>query len=233
MKSVREFYGKHMRELCFVVGPGPSVAKAQKYLMEPKPHVFRIAINAAITKVPCEYWFWIDLKAYQLYKDHPNAKAAIKCGVENWKDGYDDDVYTWEAARKLPEDVQALKLLHRGTSIVGAINLGALFGSPRVVTIGCDHTFSDEYLKEKQKEVNTEGRNDSFAQIKDYYMSTILRVNKAIAEMPFWLPPWTTCRDASGGKLPLPATSINNELFMVERFWKHCEERKAKEAVAS
>lgn len=233
MKSYRELLGKHMRELCFVVGPGPSVKKAEKYLMEKRPHVFRIAINAAITKVPCEYWFWIDLKAYDLYKDHPNAKAAIKCGVENWKEHYRDDVYTWEPAKKLPDDVQDLKLLHRGTSLVGAINLGALLGSPRIVTVGCDHTFSDDYLKFKHKEVQDEGRNDTFAQIKDYYQSTVIRINKALHELPFWLPPWASVRDASGGKLPLVATSVNNELHMVEKFWRHCAERKAKEAVAS
>lgn len=234
MKSYRELLGSRMRQLCFVVGPGPSIRKAEKYLAEPKPNVFRIAINAAITKVPCEYWFFIDLLAYNLYKDHPNAKKAIKLGVENWKEHYADDVYTWEPAKKLPEDVQALKLLHRGTSLVGAINLGALLGSPRIVTIGCDHTFSDDYLKEKRIEVNAsqKDRCDSEAQIKDYYASTIIRVNRGLAEMPFWLPPWVSCRDASGGKLPLPATAINNELFMVEKFHRKLSEKKAKEAVA-
>lgn len=230
MKSYRELLGSHMRELCFVIGPGPSVKKAEKYLMEKKPHVFRIAINAAITKVPCEYWFWIDLAAYEFYKDHPNAKNAIKVGVENWKDHYADDVYTWEAARKLPEDVQNLKLLHRGTSLVGAINFGALLGSPRIVTVGCDHTFSEEYLKAKLVEAQrggTENKDVTMAQMRDFYQSTALRVNKALQEMPFWLPPWVSVRDASGGKLPLVSTAINNELDMVEKFWKHCEKRKA------
>lgn len=233
MKSYRELLGSRMRQLCFVVGPGPSIAKAEKYLMEPKPNVFRIAINAAITKVPCEYWFWIDHLAYKLYKDHPNAKNAIKLGVENWSHLYDDDVYTWEPAKKLPEDVQNLKLLHRGTSLVGAINLGALLGSPRIVTVGCDHTFSDAYLKAKHDEVKQrEGRDDTYEQIKDYYLSTTIRVNKGLMEMPFWLPEWVSCRDASGGKLPLPATSINNELHMIEKFHKRLSEKKAKEAVA-
>jgi hypothetical protein len=219
VKSYRELIGSRCNQLCFVIGPGPSIAKAEKYLKDPQPHVFRIAINAAITKVPCEYWFWIDLKAYDLYKDHPNAKNAIKLGVENWKDHYRDDVYTWEPARKLPDDVQNLKLLHRGTSLVGAINLGCLLGSPRIVTVGCDHTFSDDYLKFKQKEVQDEGRDDTIEQIKDYYQSTVLRINKALHEMPFWLPSWATVRDASGGKLPLISTAINHELDLVRKFY--------------
>lgn len=222
--------GSRLRQLCFVIGPGPSIAKAEKYLMEPKPHTFRIAINAAITKVPCEYWFFIDLLAYQLYKDHPNAKKAIKLGVENWKEHYEDDVYTWEPAKKLPEDVQNLKLLHRGTSLVGAINMGALLGSPRIVTVGCDNKFSEDYMRAKMEEVNRGERKDSWEQIKDYHACTILRVNKGLMEMPFWLPPWVTCRDASGGDLPLPDTSINNELFMVEKF--HNKLAQKKEAVA-
>lgn len=233
MKSYRELLGGHLRELCFVIGPGPSIQKAEKWLMEKIPHVFRIALNAAITKVPCEYWFFLDLKAYDLYKDHPNAKAAIKLGPEDWKDHYRDDVHTFELARKLPEDVQALKLLHRGTSLIGAINLGSLLGSPRIVTLGCDHTFSDDYMRQKQVEVNAEGRNDTFEQIKDYYACTKLRVNKGLAEMPFWLPPWVSVRDASDGELPLVATTVRGELEMIERFWKRQEEKKAKEAIAS
>lgn len=228
-KLARDLYGTHQRELGFVVAPGPSIKKAEKYLMDPHPHSFRIAINSAITKVPCEYWLFIDQLAYQLSKDHPNAKKAIKLGVENWKDYYEEDVHLWEPAKKLPDDVQDLKVLHRGTSLVAAICMAALFGSPRIVTIGADNTFSEEYMRAKMKEVNTGTRNDTWEQIKDYHTCTILRVNKALAELPFWLPPWATCRDASGGKLPVPGTSINNELDLLNKFWA---KQKAKEAVA-
>lgn len=235
MKSYRELLGGHMRELCFVIGPGPSIQKAQKWLMKPIQSVFRIAINAAIEKVPCEYWFWLDLASYQFSKDHPNAKNAIKIGPEDWKEYYEEDVHTCELARKLPEDVQNLKLLHRGTSLVGAINLGALLGSPRIVTVGCDHTFDDSYLKYKHEEANRgkpASEHVTLAQIKDFYNCTKLRINKGLAEMPFWLPHWCSVRDASGGDLPLIDTSVRGELEMVERFRRHCEERKAKEAVA-
>jgi hypothetical protein len=232
VKSYRDLMGTRMRQLCFIVGPGPSIAKAEKWLMEPKPYTFRIAINAAITKVPCEYWFWIDGQAYNLYKDHPNAKAAIKVGVENWKHLYSDDVYTWEPAKKLPEDVQNLKLLHRGTSLIGAMNFAALLGSPRIVTVGIDHKFSPEYIAAKNAECNQqEGRSDTLAQTEDYYDCVLLRVNKALHELPFWMPEWVTCRDASGGNLPLLDTSINNELDMVRKF--HEKHLAKKEAVAS
>ena len=234
MKSYRELLGKHLRELCFVVGPGPSIQKAQKWLMEPIPHVFRIAINAAITKVPCEYWFFIDLATYRLFKDHPNAKKAITLGVENWKEHYGDEVYTWEPARKLPEDVQNLKLLHRGTSLVGAINLGALLGSPRIVTVGIDHSFSEEYLRAKQDEANMLREPGAefvtLEKIKDFYQCTKIRINKALAEMPFWLPPWVSVRDASGGELPLVGSSVRGELEMVDKFHKKLAAKK--EAVA-
>ncbi len=223
MRSYRELLGSRLNQLCFVIGPGPSIKKAEKYLMEPKPHVFRIAINAAITKVPAEYWFFIDLATYTLYKDHPNAKNAITLGVENWKDHYGPEVYTWEPAKKLPEDVQNLKLLHRGTSLVGAINMASLLGSPRVVTVGCDHTFSEEYLNGKMDEANRMKEPDAevitLDKIKDFYACTTIRVNRALAEMPFWLPKWVTVRDASGGELPLVDTSVNAELDLVAKYY--------------
>lgn len=222
MKSYRELIGSRLNQLCFVIGSGPSIKKAEKYLMEPKPHVYRIAINAAITKVPAEFWFFIDLASYNLYKDHPNAKNAIALGVENWAEFYGPEVYTWEPAQKLPEDVQNLKLLHRGTSIVGSIGMAALLGSPRIVTVGCDNTFSEEYCIFKRDEAN-KGKpveeHVDLAKIKDFYMCTTLRINKALAEMPFWLPKWVSVRDASGGELPLVDTSVNSELDLVQKYY--------------
>lgn len=229
MKSARELYGSRLNELAFVVGPGPSIRQAEWFLNSPHPNSFRIAINSAITKVACEYWFWIDELAYRLSKDHPNAKAAIKLGVDKWKDHYDDDVHLWEPAKKLPEDVQNLKLLHRGTTLIGAINMAALMGSPRVVTVGIDHQFSEEYMRAKMAEVNQGDRKDTWEQIKDYHACTILRVNKALMEMPFWLPKWVSVRDASGGKLPIPKTTINGELAMLDR-WHAKQKAKREEA---
>lgn len=223
MKSYRELLGSCLNQLCFVIGSGPSIKKAERYLMGSEPHVFRIAMNGAITKVPAEFWFFIDLAAYRLYKDHPNAKNAITLGVENWKEYYGPEVYTWEPARKLPEDVQNLKLLHRGTSIVGAIGMAALLGSPRIVTVGCDNTFSDEYLTERLAEANRikdPGADDvTMETMRDFYTCTKLRINKGLAEMPFWLPEWVSVRDASGGELPLVGSTINAELDLVRKYY--------------
>lgn len=225
MKSIRDLYGSHIAELCFIIGPGPSIAKAERYLMEKHPKSFRIALNSAITKIPAEYWFWIDGIVYQDWRDHPHAKAAKQCGVENSKHLYGEEVYVWEPAKKLPDDVQNLKLLHRGTSLIGAMSLACLLGASRIVTVGCDHRFSDAYLKAKQAEVNREGRNDDMAKIKDYYASTVLRINRALNEMPFWLPDWVTVRDAShhdglDGELPLLKTTIHKEFEMLDRFYQ-------------
>lgn len=219
----RQLYGKHVRELCFIICPGPSVKKAEKYLAEPHPHSFRIAINSAITKVKAEYWFFIDALAYRLYKDHPNAKAAIKIGVENWAEHYEPDVYLWEPAKKLPEDVQNLKILHRGCSLIGAMGMAMLMGSPRIVTVGSDNSFSEEYMRSKLEEVRKEeGREDeTYEKVKDYYTCLKVRVNRALNELPFWCPDWVTLRDASGieSELPLKATSIHKEFEMLDRFY--------------
>jgi hypothetical protein len=225
----RELYGKHLRELCFIIGPGPSISKAQKYLSEPHPKSFRIAINSAITKVKAEYWFFIDALAYKLYKGHPNAKDTIKIGVENWAEHYEPDVYLWEPAKKLPEDVQNLKILHRGCTLIGAMGMAMLMGSPRIVTVGTENRFTEEYMAEKLKEVRSEpGReSETIEKVRDYYLSLQIRVNRALNEAPFWCPNWVTLRDASGidSELPLPDTSIHKEFEMLDRYYaKHPEE---------
>ena len=66
MKSARELYGAPKAQLAFVIGCGPSIEKAKRYLMEPHDHVIRIALNAAIEDIPAEYWLWIDGDAYLL-----------------------------------------------------------------------------------------------------------------------------------------------------------------------
>jgi hypothetical protein len=226
----RDFlYGKHLRTLAFIIGPGPSISKAEKYLAEPHPHSFRIAINSAITKVRAEYWFFIDEPAYRLYKDHPNAKAAIKIGAENWADHYEPDVYLWEPAKKLPEDVQNLKILHRGCSLIGAMGMASLMGARRIVTVGTENRFTEEYMAAKLEEVRKlEGRSDeTIEKVRDYYLSLQIRVNRALNELPFWCPDWVTLRDASGfdSELPLKASSIHKELEMLDTYYsKHPEE---------
>ena len=226
MKSARDLYGSRVGELAFVVGPGPSVLKAVRWLSEPHPMSYRIAINAAITKVPADYWLWIDGLAYDMYKAHPNARAAIRLGRVGGESSYADDpeVYGWEPAKTLPDDVQALKILHRGTSLIAAINMAAIFGSPRIVIVGCDNTFTEEYNQAKLEEINRADpeRKETIERVREFNLCTILRVNRAIREMPFWLPKWVTVRDASGGDLPLLGTSIIRELEMLEAFYaKH------------
>lgn len=225
-RLARELYGKRLGELSFIIGPGPSISKAERLLSKPHPRSFRIAINSAITKVKADYWFFIDALAYKLYKDHPNAKGAVKIGVENWAEHYEEDVYLWEPAKKLPDDVQALKILHRGCSLIGAMGMAMLMGSPRIVTVGADNNFSEEYMQAKLKEVRAEkGReNETIEKVRDYYSCLVVRVNRALNELPFWCPDWVTVRDASGldSQLPLKPTSIHKEFEMLDRYYaKH------------
>ena len=216
-KQARDLYGSFLEPtLAFIIGPGPSISKAEKYLMEPHPHVIRIALNAAIRKIPAEYFFFIDLVAYQNYGSHPNARAAKRVGVENFADQYDEDTYAWERAMKLPGDVQKGKLLHRGTSVIPAIGFAAWLGCPRIVLVGCDNQYTDEEIEAKRQEVYPD---KSFAWCKGVHNYTTARVNVALNEMPFWLPDWVMVRDASHGTLNLKATGINFELEKIDQYW--------------
>lgn len=217
-KKASDLYGSFLEPtLAFIIGPGPSIAKAEKYLMEPRPHVIRIALNAAIRKIPAEYFFFIDLVAYENYGVHPNARKARRIGVDKFADKYDEDTYVWERAMKLPFDVQQGKLLHRGTSLIPAIGFAAWLGCPRIVTVGCDNSYTDEEIEAKRLEVYPD---KSFAWAKGVHQYTTARVNVALREMPFWLPDWVKVRDASQGNLNLRSTGINFELGKIEEYWK-------------
>ena len=98
MKDVRDLYGTRRGHLAFIVGTGPSIENAENKLRTVPDKVYRIAVNAAIERVPADYWFWIDGGAYLKSKDHPNAKAAIRVGVEQFEHLYDEDTYIWERA---------------------------------------------------------------------------------------------------------------------------------------
>ncbi len=216
MRRASELYGSHIQELAFIIGCGESIKKAKRWLMEPHPHSFRIALNAAIRDIPAEYWFTIDGDAYEEHKDHPNAKAATRVACEVFKDIYDEDTYVWERAMKLPDDVVQGKLLHRGTSFIAAIGFAAHLGAFRIVSVGNDNRLDPEYLKAKQEK-------DPKTNWKNIYAYTFSRINLALREMPFWLPAHVSVRDASDGDLPLAETTINQEFEMLDRWWARHE----------
>lgn len=223
MKDARELFGKHRGDLAFIIGSGPSIAYAKNKLQTVPAHVFRIAINRAIEEVPADYWFWIDGDAYLKSKDHPNAQAATRIGVEKFSDLYDPDTYLWERViGNMKDGLAKGQLVHRATSLIGAISMAMRMGSCRIVMAGCDHHVMDSELKAR----------DSSKNWRDVYNFTFCRINDALAHRDKWLPKEVMLRDASKigtewGDLPLQKTTIGEELTLIHDFHKWLEEKKA------
>ncbi len=233
--SVKSLYGTQKGSLCFIIGRGPSLKNAVKHFGKGQkhPHVFTIAINKAIEEVPADYWFWMDLDAYQGSKDHPNAKSAIKCGVDRWIPEYGSDVYTWERAgapgvigpkgrSQFAKDVfEDGKLAWNGVSVIGAASLAWHLGCFRMVFVGCENKDTDGYIERRAKA-------DPSKDWKDIYAFTFARVAEAIKNRAYWMHPKVMLADASHtgveyGDLALPKTTIPKEIEMVEGFYKALE----------
>lgn len=226
MRDFRDLFSKHRGDLCFIIGAGPSIIYAKNKLSTVPPNTFRIAINRAIEDIPAEYWFWIDGDAYEKSKDHPNAKAAIRIGVEQFQHLYDEDTYVWERViGNMKDGLSKGQLVHRSTSLIAAISMAMRMGSCRVVMVGCDHdlTPSEAALKVAQKpETNWQS----------VYTFTFARINDALKNRDKWLPKEVMLRDASKigtqwGLLPIPKTTIGEELTLNHDFHKWLDERKA------
>jgi hypothetical protein len=235
-KDIREIFDSRNGELCFVVGMGESIANAEKHLKERHPRAFTIAINRAIERVPADYWFWMDLDAYETSKDHPNAKAAIRCGVDLFKDHYDSETYIWERAgdpdKKGPEvreaffkDVQAGKLAWNGVSAVGASSLAWHLGAFRIVFVGCENRMNEEYLKIKEAE-DIQKNGKVTKNWRSIYVFTFARIAEALKNRAVWMHPKVMLADASHtgtewGELDLPKTTIPQEFDSLDAFYKH------------
>jgi hypothetical protein len=223
-KLARELYGTRKGDLAFIVGMGPSIVYAKNKLKEPRPNVFRIAINKAIEEIPAEYWFWIDGDAYEKSKDHPNAKAAIRIGVDKFRDMYDPETFVWERCLDdLERDLKDGKLVHRATSLIGAISVAMRMGSCRIVMVGCDNHVMPHEIKQREAE-------DAAKDWNSVYTFTFARINEALANTRKWLPKEVMLRDASKigtqwGDLPLKKTTIGEEIALNSDFHKWLEER--------
>lgn len=202
-KLANELYGSRMGQGCFIIGSGPSIKKAERSLQEPTHGTFRIAINEAITKVPAEYWMFIDSDAYLKWKDHPNAKNAIKLGVDRFWMEYADDVVIWRRAFS-SEDVKAGRLVHRSTTLIPAMHLSFWLGATDVITVGCD---------------NYEPADSGWdATRKDIMNCTFLRINHALVkDMPYIAPSWVKMVDVSGGDLLLPKSNLFSQLAKLRK----------------
>ena len=228
MREAKDLYGSQYGSIGFVIGSGPSMEYAKAKLSVPKKHVFTIAVNRAITEVPADYWLWIDQVAYTNWKDHPNAKAAIKVGVDKWADVYDKDVYTWERVIGNTKDgLEQGNLVHRNTSTIAAISLAFRLGAVRIITVGCENCLTPEAMEEKRK------LPDGDLKI-NYDISTFARVSEALANRKHWLHPKVMLADASKtgtkwGQLNLPKTTIGEELTAIEAYWKWRAEQKGEE----
>jgi hypothetical protein len=233
--SVKALYGTEKGKLCFIFGRGPSLKNAVKHFGGGKkhPHVITIAINKAIEEVPADYWFWMDLDAYQGSKDHPNAKNAIKCGVDKWASEYDPDVYLWERAgapgvigykgrstfaKHVFEDG---KLAWNGVSAIGSSSLAWNLGAFRIVYVGCENKDTEGYIEKRVKA-------DPSKDWRSIYSFTFARVSEALKNRAYWMHPKVMLADASHtgteyGDLALPKTTIPKELEMVDGFYKALE----------
>ena len=224
MKDARDLYGKHRGDLCFIIGAGPSIVYAKNKLQTVPPHTYRIAINRAIEEVPADYWFWIDGDAYQASKDHPNAKAATRIGVEKFEAMYDEDTYLWERViGNLKDGLMKGQLVHRATSLIGAISMATRMGSARIVMVGCDNDVTANDLKIHEQ-------MDATKNWANVYGFTFARINNALENRAKWLPPGVMLVDASKigtqwGKLPLPKTTIGQEFILNHDFHKWLEEK--------
>ncbi len=233
--SAKALYGTQSGSLAFIIGRGPSLKNAVRHFGEGQkyPHVFTIAINKAIEEVPADYWFWMDLDAYEMSKDHPNAKAAIKCGVDRWTAQYDPDVFVWERAgapgvigykgrSQFQKDIfEDGKLAWNGVSLIGAASLAWHLGCYRMVFVGCENKDTDGYIERRQQA-------DPSKNWKSVYSFTFARVAEALKNRAYWMHPKIMMADASHtgsewGDLVLPKTTIPEELELVKGFHEALE----------
>lgn len=219
MPLAKDLYGTGRGHLAVIIGTGPSISHAVRNVMEPNPNVLRIALNDAIATIPAEYWFWIDGDAYLRQKDHPNARKAVKVGVEHFQHLYEPSVYVWERCLKdLAGDLEKGNLVHRSTSLIGAISFAMRLGCFRAVTVGCDNRVSEEQIVAREK-------TDPSKNWRDIYTFTFARINEAIANRKKWLPDDFALVDASfrkdtleHGALLLPKTTLARELALLREF---------------
>lgn len=229
-KPVKELFDSRNGELCFIVGLGPSVKNAEKHLKEKHPHSFTIALNRSIEHFPADYWFWMDLEAYNASKDHPNAKAAKRVGVNVWEKDYDEDTYIWERAgnpdkmgveghRDFAQDIKDGKFAYSGVSAIGAASLAWRLGAFRIVFVGCENTMNEEYVKARELA-------DPSKNWRSIYTFTFARISEALKHRSVWMHPKVMMVDASHtgtqwGELALEKTTIPKEFEALDAFYRH------------
>lgn len=232
-RLARDLYWTKPGTLAFIIGNGPSVEYAEKFLKE-KAHddIITIAINRAIERVPADYWFWIDLEAYNASKEHPNARAATRIGVDHYAQHYDEEVYVWERILKdFQKGIEEGKLAHRATSFVAATSFAWRLGAFRVVYVGCDNRVSKEFIEARTKA-------DPSHNWGSVYSFTFARINEALAKRDLWMPRKVMLADASKigiewGDLPLPKTTIGKELTLLMEFKAYLAEKENGNPVGS
>lgn len=197
-KLAKELYGSRMGDTAFVVGTGPSIKKAEKWLKVCPPGAFVIAINSAIKSVPAAYWMFIDAESYFKVRESENAKKAVALGVDRFWKLYPPEVLIWQRAYE-PADFREGRLLHRATSLLPALHMAVWLGAKRIVTVGCDNRLDPE------KEYS-----EDLAKVYNFLFH---RINRSLMrDLPYWLPSWVSLADASDGALALPKTYLGREL---------------------
>lgn len=223
-RRARELYGSAPGRLFFVIGSGPSIRYARRFLSEPADGVVRIAVNRAITEIPAEIWFGIDGDAYLRWRGERYAKGATRVFPEDFQDAYDADTLLWErCGRHLRDDLESGKLVHRATSVIGACSLAWRMGARRIVLCGCDNRVTDEEAQERRKELGMQN-------VKERMQFTFCRISEAFRNRDKWMPPGVSVADASfhdfgwgginwDGKKRMERTMLDHELRMHARRW--------------
>ncbi len=200
-RLVSDLTGEQAGKTAFVIGAGKSLVKAESMLQEAPPGSFRIAINAAITKVPAEYWLFIDAETFFKHRDKvksPVDGVVKPLGVDRFANLFPPEVAIWRRAYE-PEDFKTGRLIHRACSLLPALHMAVWLGATRIVTIGCDNTLDPERLQEPNYKIQ--------------YEYLFKRINRSlIRDTGYWLPSWVSMADASGGNLALPKTRLGLEI---------------------
>ena len=191
-------YGSRMGDTAFVVGAGPSIHKAESQLKEVPPGSLVIAINAAITRVPANYWMFIDAESFFKFREHENATKAAPLGVDRFWKLYPPEVLIWQRAYE-PSDFREGRLIHRATSLLPALHMAVWLGAKRIVTVGCDNRLDPEVHNTPERQ--------------EVYKFLFQRINRSLVlDLGYWLPSWVTIADASDGELMLPKTKLGLEI---------------------
>jgi len=153
--DLSEFKNKHVGEIAFILGAGPSLHNFPVNLL--KPHI-TFAVNSSIMKFPQSSYFVSDDSAaadwnwfQSTLKQHRGTKFLLKPKLENLVEHLDDNEISWfdhveehspdfnpncDTGYKFEEADG--KIIAARTSAGTAVHLAWIMGCRKIVLVGCD-----------------------------------------------------------------------------------------------